>query len=411
MRLTKSDNPQHIATIVGRAPIGGRWMTPEEALKLSAVWACVHYLGSTIGQLPWSVYSDTVKAGRKVKQYLGTHPVNYLLHTRPNPEMGPLQFKRAMTSIAALRGNAIAEIEWDQRGVPMGLWPIHPDRFFPVRLAETGELAWKVMNPDGSEVVLTHENVFHVAGFGDGPIGRSVFSVASDSLGAARAADIFGASFFALGANPSGIVKTKGALDEDGLEELKRQFESFYTGADNQQRVMYLDQDMEFTPTSSDPDKAQLILTRQHQIEEICRWFRVPPHKVMHLLRATFSNIEHQSIEVVVDSITPWVLAFEQEADYKLLSSRSSAYTKLELKGLLRGDFKTRQEGLEKMRRNGVINANEWRGFEDMDDMGPEGDIYIVEANMTRLEDVGMQVTPPTAAPKKSVQPDPGTAR
>lgn len=391
-----------------RLPASGKYISPDEALKLSAVWACTYYLGSTVGQLPWSVYADETRGGKVKKRYLPNHPVNYLLHTRPNYEMGALQWKRAMVSIAALWGNAIAEIEWDLRGVPIALWPIHPCRVTPVRLKTTGELAWQVTQPEGGFVTLTSENVFHLPGYGDGPIGLSVYQYAADSLGAARAAEIFGGSFFGKGANPSGIVKTKGTLTEGGLAELKAEFENLYTGSDNQQRVMFLDSEMEWTQTSSDPEKSQLILTRQQNIEDVCRWFRVPPHKIMHLLRATFSNIENQSIEVVVDSITPWAISLEQEADFKLLSDRSAAYTKLELKGLLRGDFKSRQEGLQIQRRNGVINANAWRELEDMDDMGPDGDIYIVEGNMTQLKDVGKMVgAPPPAPASQGTQDDP----
>jgi phage portal protein BeeE len=134
----------------------------------------------------------------------------------------------------------------------------------------------------------------------------------------------------------------------------------------------------------------------------------VPPHKVMHLLRATFTNIEHQSIEVVVDSITPWALRFEQEADYKLFGqNRQGFFTSMDLKGLLRGDFKSRQEGLQIMRRNGALNADEWRRLEDMNETGVDGGKkYLVEANMTTLEQVG-NLPMPAADPQPSAdEPD-----
>ncbi|WP_349745376.1 phage portal protein, partial [Roseateles cavernae] len=155
-------------------------------------------------------------------------------------------------------------------------------------------------------------------------------------------------------------------------------------------RIAILDAGMKAQKVSVEPDAAQFIETRQHQVEEICRWFGVPPHKVMHLLRATFTNIEHQSIEVVVDSVTPWVLRMEQEGDFKLFGRRATnCYNKMDLKGLLRGDFKSRQEGLQIQRRNGVINANDWCRLEDMPEIGPDGDKYIVEGNMTTLKAIG----------------------
>jgi phage portal protein BeeE len=148
----------------------------------------------------------------------------------------------------------------------------------------------------------------------------------------------------------------------------------------------------------------------QHQVEEICRWFGVPPQKVGHLLRMTFNNVEQLSIEVVVDSIAPWAIRFEEEANYKLFgSNRPGFFIKLDLKGLLRGAFKDRQEGLQVQRRNGVINAAEWRELEDMDPMaGPGGHKFVIEGNMTTLERVGEAPAPAAQAPAPAS--DPATA-
>jgi phage portal protein BeeE len=144
----------------------------------------------------------------------------------------------------------------------------------------------------------------------------------------------------------------------------------------------------------------------QFQVEEICRWFGVPPQKVQHLLRATFNNIEQLSIEVVQDAIAPWAFRFEEEGIFKLFgSNRQNLFLKMDLKGLLRGDFQTRQAGLQIMRRNGVVNANQWADIEDMPRIGPDGDKYIVEGNMTTLAQIGEAPPAPQPPPKA---PDPG---
>jgi HK97 family phage portal protein len=123
---------------------------------------------------------------------------------------------------------------------------------------------------------------------------------------------------------------------------------------------------MEYKPISVEPEKSQFIETNPFLIEEICRWFGVPPHKIAHLLRATFSNIEHQSIEVVVDSLTPWVKRWELEVDYKLFggANRQSLFTKIYLQGLMRGDTVARASFYSQMRSIGVLSVNDIRRLE-----------------------------------------------
>ena len=385
-----------VARIMARiATQAGVNITPDNALKIATVWACVTYLGRAVGQLPWRVLRE-LPSGKEERA--PQHPVDWLIARRPNPEMGSFTFRETMVGWAARWGNACAEIVRDLRGVPIALWPIHPSRVEFER-DEQGALVYKITGTD--EVVLPAERVFHLRGYGEGSVGLNVVAYAAESIGWAHATELFGASFFGNGVNPSGAVELPMKLSPDALAMLKNEIAQIYAGPKNAAKVMVLDGGMKFNKISVEPEAAQFIETRQHQVEEICRWFGVPPHKVMHLLRATFSNIEHQSIEVVVDSIVPWAKRFEDEADYKLFGAvnRGGYFTKLDLKGLLRGDFKSRQEGLEIMRRAGVINANEWRRLEEMNEIGALGEKYIVEANMTTLDRVGEQPATVVADP------------
>ena len=397
-RSTNDPKPQTVR-------IGGNWKTnagvrvdADSALKNATVWACIRYLSSTVAQLPWRVYKD--------HSHSVQHPVDYLLRTRPNPEMSPFAFRETMVGWAVRHGNAIAEIQKDARGLPVALWPIHPNRVSFERDTQTGELLYGVSNDLGDKVYLRGVDVFHIRGFGEGPVGLDVVTYAAESIGWAQATETFGATYFGNGATPSGLLYVEGNLSPAGKDEIEAELDRKFGGAKKAHKTMVMHGKMDYKKFSSDPDAAQFIETRQHQVEEICRWFGVPPHKVMHLLRATFTNIEHQSIEVVVDSITPWCLRFEQEADYKLFGqNRTGLYTKMDMKGLLRGDFKSRQEGLQLMRRNGVINADEWRALEDMEPRGGASKKYIVEGNMTTLEAVG--TTPPAGSSSAGVQQDP----
>jgi HK97 family phage portal protein len=242
-------------------------------------------------------------------------------------------------------------------------------------------------------------DVFHVRGYGEGAIGLNVIAYAAESIGWSQATELFGSSFFGNGVNPSGVVEVPGKLSPEGLNILKEELQRLYGGPRNSAKALVVDNGIKFNKLSVEPESAQFIETRQHQVEEICRWFGVPPHKVMHLMRSTFSNIEHQSIEVVVDCIVPWCKRFEEEADYKLFGvlNRGAFFTKLDLKGLLRGDFKSRQEGLLVMRRAGIINGNEWRRLEEMNEIGEIGEKYIVESNMTTMDRVGEAQPQPSA--------------
>lgn len=375
--------------------VGGVRVDADTALKNATVWACIRYLSSTVAQLPWRVYQPTAKGNTRMP----THPVDRLLQ-RPNPEMGSFTFRETLMGWAVRYGNGVAEIQWDARGVPVALWPIHPTRGEFKRDADTRELVYEVTGDDGQKRVLRYEDIYHLRGFGEGAVGLNVIEYAAESIGWAQATEIFGAAFFGNGMNPSGLVEVPGRMSPDGKKALDRELSNKHAGPRNSFRIAILDAGMKFIKTSVEPNDAQFIETRQHQVEEICRWFGVPPHKAMHLLRATFTNIEHQSIEVVVDAVTPWVLRNEQEADFKLFGRRNGgAFTKMDLKGLLRGDFKSRQEGLQIQRRNGVINANDWARLEDMDEIGPAGDKYIVEGNMTTLDAIGVAAAQPTHAP------------
>lgn len=398
-RLTKDPQPQDARVVHFGRTQAGEFITSDTALQNAVVWACVTYLGRTVGQLPWRVMTEDADG---VKQRVPTHPVDYLLSRRPCPEYPPLAWRETMVGWAARYGNAIAEIVRDQRGLAASLYPIHPERTTPRRSLETGELVWQVTSENGPVRVLSAMDVFHIRGYGEGPIGLDVMSYAAQSIGWAQATQMFGASFFGNGLNPTVVVETPAKLTLDGFKMLRASLDTVYKGPRNSNKPFIADGGMKVSKLSSTAEEAQFIETRQHQVAEMCRWFGVPPHKVMDLLRGTFSNIEHQSIEVVVDCITPWALRFEQEADFKLFgpANKQGYFTRMDLKGLLRGDFKSRQEGLAIMRQWGIVSGDEWRALEDMNPIKNDGgDKYIVPLNFTTLEKVGEDVAPPPVAP------------
>lgn len=378
--MTVQDRPASGRIHVGR-PVSGVHVTPDTALKNATVWACIQYLSKTPAQLPWRVMKEGTAGPERQKN----HPVDWLLSQRPCPDMGSFNWRQAMLGNALTWGNAYAEIERDNRGATYALWPIHPERV-AVHRGGDGGLLYEVWNRGGNSW-LRASDMFHLRGFGDGPVGYNVIEYAAQSIGWAQATEIFGATYFGNGMNPTGVVEVprETKLSVSAMDLLKASFLKMY-GGPKAERTVFLDGGMKYTKVTTDPSDGQFIETRQHQVEEICRWFGVPPHKVMHLLRATFSNIEHQSIEVVVDSVTPWVRALEEEANYKLFGlNKLNLFTKIDLRGLLRGDAVSRAQYYQSMFGMGMT-INQILALEDLPGIGANGDVPFVSNNVQTLE-------------------------
>lgn len=378
--------------------IAGVSITPDSAVTVAAVWACLRYLSQTVAVLPWHVMKDADK-GAEIQP---RNTIDYLIYKRPNPEWSSFQFRETLTHWALRWGNGYAEIERDQAGRPFALWPIHPDRVVAKRDRENGVLYYEVNNGEGGKVDIEARDMFHIRGFGEGPVGVNVIEYAAQSIGWAKAAQIFGAAFFGNGATPTTVVKNKKGLSPKGLEAQKAAFEQLYKGPARSSKTAFLDQDADIETIGLNAEETQLIEVHQYLVEEICRWFGVPPHKVMHLLRSTFSNIEHQAIEVVVDSVSPWVKRFEDEADYKLFGeqNRQGLYTKMNMRALMRGDSKTRGEYYKLMREVGAYSPNRILELEDENTIGDIGDIHTMNSTYTTLDRIGEEpVAPPVIAP------------
>lgn len=379
--------------------VAGVVVTPDTALRNATCWAATRWLSQSVGMLPWQAMM-AVKSGSEVQT---SNPINYLLHKRPNPEWSSMQFRETLTHWALRRGNGWAEIERDTLNRPLALWPIHPDRAELCRDPDTAELYLDVNNGTGGKVQIPYADVFHLRGFGEGVLGVNVMDYAAQSIGWAMAAQTFGAAFFGNGALPAVVVRNKKGLTPKGLEAQRAEFEALHKGPSNSHRSAHLDVDAEIETIGYNVQETQIVEVHQHLVEEICRWFGVPPHKVMHLLRATFSNIEHQAIEAVVDCIQPWAKRFEDEADCKLFGqNRRNLFTKINLNGLLRGDMQARMNFYKGMQFVGAMSPNEIRSLEDMNGLGKEGDIHVMQQQMVPLEFIAQGPQKP-AAPAPAV--------
>lgn len=212
-----------------------------------------------------------------------------------------------------------------------------------------------------------------------------------NAIGLSIAAEEYGARFFANSANPSGVLEHPGVLKDP--RKLRESWNEVYGGTSNSHRVAVLEEGVTFKAISIPPNEAQFLETRKFQINEICRIFRVPPHMVADLEKSSFSNIEQQSLDFIVNTIRPWLVRIEQSTCQKLLSVNEKGvyFVKFNVDGMLRGDFASRMNGYAIARQNGWMSTNDIRELEDMNKIPAElgGDRYLCNGNMVDLTNAG----------------------
>jgi len=387
------DSPSY-TYFFGRTHAGKR-VNDRTALQQIAVYACVRVLSEAIAQLPLHLYKYTDKGKERVPE----HPLYFLLHDQPNPEMTSFVFRETLMSHLLIYGNAFAQIIRNGRGEVLGLYPLMPDKI-RVDRDEKNRLIYKYSRYDEAnpnlkeqgEIILPAEQVLHIPGLGfDGLVGYSPIAMAKNAIGLAAACDEYGATFFANGASPSAVLEHPGVIKNP--ERVRDAWRKAY-GSGNAHKVAVLEEGMKYTPISIPNNEAQFLETRKFQIEEIARLYRVPLHMIGDLEHATFSNVEHLSLDFVKYTLDPWIVRWEQGMQKALLSDseKGQYFVKFNVDGLLRGDYASRMQGYATARQNGWMSANDIRELEDMN-MIPEeegGDLYVINGSMSRLSDAGI---------------------
>jgi len=364
----------------------GKLVNERTAMQTTGVYACVRILSETLASLPLHTYKHTDRGKEKALE----HKLYYLLHDEPNPEMTSFVFRETLMSHLLLWGNAYAQIIRDGRGNVLALYPLLPDKM-TVDRTSTGEIYYEYQKDTGSVILRSYE-VFHIPGLGfDGLVGYSPIAMAKNAIGMAIATEEYGAKFFANGANPGGVLEHPGIVKDP--KRIRDSWNEVYQGSSNAHRIAVLEEGMKFQTIGIPPEQAQFIATRKFQLNEIARIFRIPPHMIGDLEKSSFSNIEQQSLEFVKYTLDPWVARWEQAIQRTLLreTEKREYFVKFNVDGLLRGDYQSRMNGYAVGRQNGWLSSNDIRELEDMnripEDQG--GDLYLVNGNMTQLQDAG----------------------
>ena len=374
----------------------GKPVNERTAMQTTAVYACVRILAEAIASLPLHVYEYQDDGGKKL---VHDHPLYYLLHDEPNPEMTSFVFRETLMSHLLIWGNAYAQIIRDGAGRVLGLYPLLPDKM-EVQRDDRGNIYYvysrnsdeNPMFKEYGNIKLKAEDVLHIPGLGfDGLIGYSPIAMAKNAVGMTLACEEYGASFFANGANPGGVLEHPGVLKDPS--KVRESWNSVYRGVNNAHKIAVLEEGMKYQQIGIPPEEAQFLETRKFQINEIARLYRIPPHMVGDLDKSSFSNIEQQSLEFVKYTLDPWVIRWEQSLQRSLLlpGEKGKYFIKLNVDGLLRGDYQSRMNGYAVGRQNGCFSANDIREMENMNPIPDEegGNLYLVNGAMTKLADAG----------------------
>lgn len=384
----------------------GLFVNEQTAMRNTAVFACVRIVAETVASLPLNVYQRIQPRG---KERASNHRLYDILHDQPNPEMTSFSFWEALIGHLMTWGNAYAEIEFDMgTGQVKALWPLRPDKMKVER--QNGQLIYVYKLPNGQHRILESFRVLHIPGFGfDGLMGYSPIAMAREAVGLAMATEKFGAKFFGNGAKPGGVLQTTNILKDDAYERLKKNWSDTQKGLDNSHRVAILEQGMSYQQIGIPPEDAQFLETRKFQITEIARIYRMQLHKLQEMDSATFSNIEMQSIEHVVDTIRPYTVRIEKAIKMKLFGPEEKKvfFAEFLLDGLLRGDTASRFSSYAIGRQWGWLSANDIRELENQNPIGDEGDMYLVPMNMIPADQAALppaRVDEPTNEPEEDAR-------
>jgi len=378
-------------------------VTEYTALTLGAFWACVRVISEDLAKLPWGTFRWTDSGAR---QAVPDHDIEWLLDMQANPETSAYHFRETILQHALVWGNGYAEIERDGAGRPVWLWQITPDRA-SLHRTQSGRLVYKFVNPNAADTELDAADVFHLRGPGfDGVMGYSVVHLARRSIGLGIALEETAAGASGNDATPGGVLEAPGRLKETAAANLRESWNRVHSGPSGKRRVAVLEDGIKWHQTAMPPEDLQLIEQRQVTPSELCRWFRVPPHKVADLLRATFSNIEELNIEYVGDALSPWARRLESEADLKLFGpiNRGTLHTRLDLVELLRGKTAERGNYYNSMLDRGVFSINDVLAMEGRNPIGKVGDRRFVPLNMQPLDQAGQ----PKPSPEPPAKPTAG---
>lgn len=388
----------------GGSTVAGIGVNAGNAMRCAGVYACVRVVSEDVAKLPLVIYR---RRGDGAKLPADKHPLYRLLKSRPNSWQSSFEWREMMQAHVELRGNAYSFISRNQAGVVEELLPLHPDRVTLLR-APDGELFYRIgSGPNDPEVPLTvpRSEMLHLRGMTlDGYYGLSPIAWARETIGLTLAAELHGAAYFGNGARPDIVLSSVAPITPEAAAGIRDNWERLYKGTRGAHRPAVLPFDMKIEKLNITNKDSQFLELRQFQVADVARIFRLPPHKIMDLSRATFTNIEQQSLDYYLDGLMPRLERFESAMMRDLLSVEEQDEYEIEFDftRILRGDLKTTMEAIASGRNWGIINANEGRRWLNLPPR-KDGDQFLEPLNMTPAGSQPVPADPAAAAPEPPV--------
>ena len=362
----------------------------DSALQISTVWNCVERRANIIASLPLFVYEQDARGQKDLAR--GSR-IWHVLHDEPNSRMTPFEFWRAIMMNHDLRGNGYARIDRDpSTGEVLALWPMPADQVKHVVLGDGSSIYEYRFGTDVA--VLADSSVLHFKNLGNGRTGLPKLDYMSATVNEAGNAQAEANRNFANGGKPTGVLMIDRVLKQEQRDAIRRNMREMAEGG--MDRLFVLEADMKYEPLSLTPEQQQLLESRRYSIEEICRWFDVPPVLAHHANVTTWGS----GIEQIIDgwhklSVRPLLVNLEQRLQLSVLTPVQKLRMKIEFShdALLRGNIKDRYGVYTQGIQGGVLTINEARQLENMPPM-PGGDRLMMQAQMIPITDLGREIAP-----------------
>ena len=351
----------------------GQQVNQASSMTYSAVWAAVRAISEGVASLPLQVFRRGHDGSRSKAN---DHPLYRILHDQPNPEMSALTFRETLMGHALVWGNGYAEIVRDKNsGRVQQLWPLDPSLVEPVR-DENGELYYKY-----GQIIFLPAEILHIKGLSfDGVKGYSVIAQAKNSIGLGMAVEEFGSTFFGQGGKPAGVISVPGKLNSEAIQNMRKSWEDMHATVKNAHRVAILQNGVTYQTIGTPPDDAQWIASRSFQLQEVARWFKIPASKI-GAGAGTYSSLEQDNLAFLQETLRPWLIRWEQEINFKLISSLDQLYAEHNQDALLRGDTAGRSSFYAQALNWGWLSRNDVRALENLPSIsGLDG--YMIPKNM-----------------------------
>lgn len=419
-------NQQWVEPLIPARPayssVSGIEVTPESAIRMSTVYACVRLLGDTISSLPVAAY---VRRGRARISYSAAYGDTPEWVNRPNPEASRLEFFEQVLASLNLNGNAFILTVRDDMGDVQELYCINPEHVKIKRPSPNESVVYEVRitdtdnNNDYAEstntyktMLLTKNEMLHIPMFrlpgslyGLGPV-----AAARLTLGGAMAAETYAAAYFGNAANPGGVIEYPGDLTEEQASDIGRDWNISHTGPYRAGKIGILSGGASFKPLQLNAADAQLLDSRRFGIEEVARLFRVPVSLLGHPVPGamSYASVEAQNLSFVQHSLRPLLERLEQSLS--ALLPEKDGFIKFNLDALLRGTTIERFDAYQRGLQQGFLSLNDVRAIEDLSPLGEAGDSYRVplqNIDASDAKDVGLKLRSEIAANLVNVGYDP----